>query len=105
MNRLHAKASATATTTNPMMGTNGGCPRMRSVKLRSVVDTDEQRAAGILGRLPPSLRALTITLVRQLAPRLIKVRRPSDLRKLARDPALIRALARDFLPVIDGVIR
>lgn len=67
-------------------------------------DRDEERAAGLLGRLPKSVRDPTITLVRQLLPKLVKVRRPRDLRKLASDKELVQALGRDFLPIIDAAI-
>lgn len=70
-----------------------------------VPHSDEQRAAGLLNRLPKSVRDPTITLVRHLLPKLVEVRRPSDLRKVAKDRALIEALGRDFLPIIDAAIK
>ena len=69
-----------------------------------VADTEDERAAGLLGRLPKSVRDPTVTLVKQLLPKIAKVRRPRDLRKLANDKALVQALGRDFLPIIDAAI-
>ena len=40
---------------------------------------DQQRAAGILDRLPATVLDPAITLVKQVLPKLAKVRRPRDL--------------------------
>lgn len=64
----------------------------------------DARVASLLNRLPKSVRDPTVTLVRQLLPKLVTVRRLRDLRKLAKDRALIEALGRDFLPIIDAAI-
>jgi hypothetical protein len=63
------------------------------------------RATRVLDRLPKTVRDPTVTLVKQLLPKLAKVRRPSDLRRLAKDRALVEALGRDFLPIIDAAVR
>src|SRR4051812_44631976 len=88
-----------------MIGTARECPGSRSVKLQAMAATDGERATRILNRLPASVRAPTITLVEQLIPKLVKVRRPRDLRKLANDKELVQALGRDFLPILDAAMR
>ena len=54
--------------------------------------------------LPEPIRASVKTLVKVAGPKLIKVRKPRDLKKLMKDPTLIKALGRDLEPVINTII-
>jgi len=58
----------------------------------------------LLDRLPQGLREPTVALLRAIAPQLRKVRRPKDLRRLARDPLVLAAVAKDLVPVLEATI-
>jgi hypothetical protein len=58
----------------------------------------------LLDRLPAQLKEPTIALLRAVGPRLLAVRRPKDLRRLAKDPIVLAAIAKDLAPVLEAAI-
>ena len=59
---------------------------------------------GLLDRLPSQVREPTAALLKAIGPQLLKVRRPKDLRRLAKDPVVLAAIAKDLVPVLEGAI-
>ena len=66
--------------------------------------SEPERARSLLERLPPSVREPTAALLKAVAPQLLKVRRPRDLRRLAKDPVVLAAVAKDLVPVLEAAI-
>ena len=58
----------------------------------------------LLDRLPPSVREPTVALLKAVGPQLVKVRRPRDLRRMAKDPVVLAAIAKDLVPVLEAAI-